>query len=45
MYAINVASNGGESLLASTGKVYNEIAASRPDVIHVLSDGGWVFDK
>jgi Taurine catabolism dioxygenase TauD, TfdA family len=38
MYALDVAAIGGESLLASSGKIYNEIAATRPDVIHVLAD-------
>lgn len=45
MYALDVAAGGGESLLASSGKIYNEIAATRPDVIHTLSDDQWVFDE
>lgn len=45
MYALDVAAAGGESLLASSGMVYNEIAATRPDVIHVLTDDKWVFDE
>ena len=45
MYALDVAAAGGESLLASSGMVYNEIAATRPDVIHVLADDKWVFDE
>lgn len=45
MYALEVAAIGGESLLASSGKIYNEIASARPDVIHVLADGTWTFDE
>jgi hypothetical protein len=45
MYALDVAAIGGESLLASSGKIYNEIAATRPDVIHVLADDQWIFDE
>jgi hypothetical protein len=45
MYALDVAVAGGESLLASAGKIYNEIAATRPDVIHTLADDGWIFDE
>jgi len=45
MYALDVSAHGGESLLASAATVYNEIAATRPDVIHVLADPSWVFDE
>jgi hypothetical protein len=45
MYALDVAAIGGESVLASAGKVYNDIAATRPDVIHVLTDDKWIFDE
>ncbi|KAF2456095.1 hypothetical protein BDY21DRAFT_288209 [Lineolata rhizophorae] len=45
MYVQEQAQHGGESHLASGAKVYNEIAAKRPDVIHTLSDPSWIFDK
>jgi hypothetical protein len=45
MYALGVGAAGGESLLASSGKIYNEIAANRPDVIHVLANDDWIFDE
>jgi hypothetical protein len=45
MYVQETAAEGGESHLASCAAVYNEIAAERPDVIHTLADGSWVFDK
>ena len=45
MYVQEQAAGGGESYLASSAKVYNEIAATRPDVIHTLADPSWIFDK
>ena len=45
MYAYDIAPLGGESLLASNAKIYNEIAESRPDILHVLADDKWVFDE
>ena len=36
---------GGESFLASSAKIYNEIAKERPDVIHTLIKDDWVFDE
>jgi hypothetical protein len=45
MYAYDVSSTGGESLLASNAKIFNEIAEKRPDVIHTLADDEWVFDE
>jgi hypothetical protein len=45
MYVQETAADGGESHLASCAKIYNEIAATRPDVIHTLADGSWIFDK
>ncbi|KAF4468525.1 Clavaminate synthase [Fusarium albosuccineum] len=44
MYVLDVADQGGESLLASSAMIYNEIAATRPDIIHVLSDDRWIHD-
>jgi hypothetical protein len=45
MYVQEQALEGGESHLASSAKVYNEIASTRPDVIHTLSAPTWIFDK
>jgi Taurine catabolism dioxygenase TauD, TfdA family len=45
MYIQEEAAEGGESHLASCAKIYNEIAATRPDVIHHLADPSWIFDK
>ncbi|KAI9689933.1 MAG: hypothetical protein M1822_009815 [Bathelium mastoideum] len=35
---------GGKSILASSWTVYNELAATRPDLIHVLAKPDWPFD-
>jgi hypothetical protein len=35
---------GGRSILASAWKVYNELAATRPDLIHTLAKADWPFD-
>ncbi|KAL4950665.1 hypothetical protein BDW69DRAFT_201999 [Aspergillus filifer] len=40
---IGEGAEGGESCLASTGKIYNELAASRPDLICTLA-GEWAID-
>ncbi|KAK0627473.1 hypothetical protein B0T14DRAFT_512679 [Immersiella caudata] len=45
LYALDVAAYGGESFLASSAKIYNEIAATRPDIIHVLAKDDWPFDE
>lgn len=45
LYALGVAAYGGESFLASSAKIYNEIARLRPDVIHVLAKDDWPFDE
>ncbi|KAK3390087.1 hypothetical protein B0H63DRAFT_107041 [Podospora didyma] len=45
LYALNVAAYGGESFLASSAKIYNEIARTRPDIIHVLAGDDWPFDE
>ncbi|KAK5449277.1 hypothetical protein LTS15_008819 [Exophiala xenobiotica] len=36
--------SGGRSILASSAAVYNELAATRPDLIHVLAKEDWPFD-
>jgi hypothetical protein len=45
MYVQGQAATGGESILASAAKIYNEIAENRPDVIHTLAEASWAFDK
>ncbi|KAK8088808.1 TfdA family taurine catabolism dioxygenase TauD [Apiospora hydei] len=47
LFALETAASGGASKLASTWRVYNEIARTRPDLIHVLCKN-WdyeVFEK
>ncbi|KAH8647950.1 hypothetical protein BX600DRAFT_443285 [Xylariales sp. PMI_506] len=47
LFALETAVSGGASKLASTWRVYNEIARTRPDLIHTLSQS-WdmeVFEK
>jgi hypothetical protein len=44
MYVVDTAVHGGESLLASSGMIYNELAATRPDIIHLLADDQWIHD-
>lgn len=43
LFALNTAAKGGESKLASTWRVYNELARTRPDLIKTLSEN-WAFD-
>ena len=45
MYALNVSATGGESSLASSATIYNELARTRPDIIEVLADDKWIFDQ
>ncbi|KAL4791061.1 hypothetical protein BDV19DRAFT_381829 [Aspergillus venezuelensis] len=40
---IGEGTEGGESCLASTGKIYNELTASRPDLVRTLA-GDWAID-
>ncbi|KAI1204160.1 uncharacterized protein F4807DRAFT_465960 [Annulohypoxylon truncatum] len=40
-YAIEASMAGGEMLWASHGKVYNELAATRPEVLGVLAESDW----
>ena len=43
LFALSTAADGGLSKLASTWRVYNEIATHRPDLIWTLSEP-WTFD-
>ncbi|KPM45634.1 hypothetical protein AK830_g919 [Neonectria ditissima] len=40
----NCAKSGGNSIIASAWTVYNELAATRPDIIHTLAAENWTFD-
>ncbi|EXJ93768.1 hypothetical protein A1O1_02161 [Capronia coronata CBS 617.96] len=44
LFALSTAANGGRSRLASTWRVYNELAATRPDLIETLSQD-WIADN
>ena len=44
LYYLNVAKTGGESSLASASSIYNELASTRPDLIHTLAEGDWIHD-
>lgn len=44
LFAISTAAEGGVSRLASTWRVYNELAEFRPDIIQTLSEP-WPADK
>ncbi|RCH84458.1 hypothetical protein CU098_007021 [Rhizopus stolonifer] len=43
LYALGVAEEGGRSRIASSWTVYNELAKTRPDLIHTLSQD-WPFE-
>ena len=43
LFALSEAAEGGQSKLASAWRVYNELAATRPDLIWTLSQP-WPFD-
>lgn len=38
LFALETALHGGASKLTSTWRVYNEIARTRPDLIHTLAE-------
>jgi hypothetical protein len=44
LFALSNAAEGGESYLSSSWTVYNELAATRPDLIRTLAEP-WDFDK
>ncbi|KAK4442342.1 hypothetical protein QBC34DRAFT_454976 [Podospora aff. communis PSN243] len=44
LFAQSLAAAGGRSILASAYTVYNELAATRPDLIHTLAAPDWPFD-
>jgi hypothetical protein len=45
MYAMDTPLAGGMNRLASAAQVYNEIAATRPDLIKVLAADNWPFEN
>lgn len=44
LYTISCAAQGGSGAIASTMQVYNELATTRPDLLHTLSAPDWVVD-
>lgn len=38
------AATGGRSIMSSAWTVYNDLAATRPDIIHTLTRPNWPFD-
>ncbi|KAJ7491180.1 hypothetical protein FB451DRAFT_633633 [Mycena latifolia] len=44
LLGIQTSAQGGVSRISSGGRVYNEIAKTRPDLIHVLKDN-WPLDR
>ncbi|KAK0733122.1 hypothetical protein B0T26DRAFT_633929 [Lasiosphaeria miniovina] len=43
LFALSEAADGGQSYLSSSWRVYNELAATRPDLIRTLAEP-WAFD-
>ena len=44
LIALQTAAEGGTSRLSSGGRVYNELASTRPDIIRTLSEP-WPLDR
>ncbi|KAI5918988.1 hypothetical protein F4810DRAFT_714965 [Camillea tinctor] len=44
LFTQSLAECGGCSCVASAYTVYNELAATRPDLLHVLAEPNWPFD-
>ena len=44
LYHLSAASEGGENLIASSWKAYNELAATRPDIVALLAQDDWAHD-
>jgi len=45
LYCLSKASVGGQSKLASSANIYNKVASTRPDLVLVLANDDWVFDR
>jgi hypothetical protein len=44
LFTLCEAASGGESLIASSWRIYNELAATRPDLLKILADD-WPVPK
>jgi hypothetical protein len=44
LFCLSPAAKGGETILASSWNVYNELAETHPDLIHTLQRDDWVHD-
>ena len=44
LVVLQTAAEGGTSMLSSSGRVYNELASTRPDIIRTLSEP-WPVDR
>lgn len=44
MQTLTVAAKGGNHIIASAWTVYNELAATRPDIVRLLATPDWPFD-
>lgn len=44
LFHLDAAREGGETLLASAWTIYNQLAATRPDIIEILSRDDWAHD-
>ncbi|KAI1374758.1 Clavaminate synthase-like protein [Hypoxylon crocopeplum] len=44
LYALDVATTGGQTFVSSSYQLFNELAKTRPEVLHTLSDY-WVLDS
>jgi hypothetical protein len=44
LFTQSLAAAGGSSVLASAYTVYNELARTRPDILHTLAAPNWPFD-
>ncbi|KAK3348233.1 hypothetical protein B0H65DRAFT_548022 [Neurospora tetraspora] len=45
LFCLGEAAEGGQSYLSSSWQVYNELAATRPDLIRTLAEDKWVADE
>jgi hypothetical protein len=44
LFSLSESATGGESFLSSSWRVYNELAATRPDLIRTLAEP-WPFEE
>ena len=43
LYALDLAQEGGRTLVSSAWQLYNDLAVGRPDILQTLADN-WVLD-